>query len=237
MKVGANETCPCGSGVKYKRCCRNKSSNWEQNINTILRNEGFDDVRIANGFLAMLVLLQYTKWNGACHGASAMLYVLFNELGYETKLCSGVISCDMWVSGHSWIELNDKVFDVACYFPRSGRHNLSPVFFGLCIDDMNPTETLYGIANAPPVVDVCEMIYNEKATVTRLMNAQYDELQGASLWQALDNVCVIAGIDILTITNEQLDTRELEQKYRNVRSELKDSILTPDRFYIDTGNP
>jgi TPR repeat protein len=30
-KIGANEICPCGSGKKYKKCCRNKSSELVQN--------------------------------------------------------------------------------------------------------------------------------------------------------------------------------------------------------------
>lgn len=25
MKIGRNESCPCGSGKKYKKCCLNKS--------------------------------------------------------------------------------------------------------------------------------------------------------------------------------------------------------------------
>lgn len=31
-KIGANEMCPCGSAKKYKKCCRNKSSELIQNI-------------------------------------------------------------------------------------------------------------------------------------------------------------------------------------------------------------
>ena len=27
-KISRNETCPCGSGLKYKRCCIDKSFNW-----------------------------------------------------------------------------------------------------------------------------------------------------------------------------------------------------------------
>ena len=26
MKVGRNDTCPCGSGLKYKKCCINKEN-------------------------------------------------------------------------------------------------------------------------------------------------------------------------------------------------------------------
>lgn len=25
MKIGRNEPCPCGSGIKYKKCCLNKT--------------------------------------------------------------------------------------------------------------------------------------------------------------------------------------------------------------------
>lgn len=30
-RVGINEPCPCGSGMKYKRCCWDKGFTWERN--------------------------------------------------------------------------------------------------------------------------------------------------------------------------------------------------------------
>ena len=30
-RVGRNEPCPCGSGMKYKRCCWGKGFTWQQN--------------------------------------------------------------------------------------------------------------------------------------------------------------------------------------------------------------
>ncbi|MCQ2022869.1 SEC-C metal-binding domain-containing protein [Clostridium butyricum] len=43
MKIGRNDKCPCGSGLKYKTCCMTKQD-----------DETFKDVRRINGNINLL---------------------------------------------------------------------------------------------------------------------------------------------------------------------------------------
>jgi hypothetical protein len=53
IKVGSNDPCPCGSGNKYKRCCRGKVE-WE----TILRGEPTDITRLLSARGRNLLFLE-----------------------------------------------------------------------------------------------------------------------------------------------------------------------------------
>jgi len=44
MKVGRNDACPCGSGLKYKKCCQNKETLAWEDIKTLYSNQ--HDIRL-----------------------------------------------------------------------------------------------------------------------------------------------------------------------------------------------
>ncbi len=226
MKIGANEPCPCGSGKKYKRCCRDKSVDiwtlWHKNAAQIAQDEGLDN-QLAEIFCTLLKFISNYNWMGACHGTSAILYVIFRELGYEPKLCTGVISAGFWMSGHSWVELDGKVYDVSCYFPTAAIAQMMPVFHGRELDVMRDTPTQYGVSDAPHAKDV-EMVIS--ATVSQVMAADHEELGNANLWQVLASVCMEAKvpIPIIDIKGNTLDASRIAEKYDSVKWELRDHI-------------
>jgi len=49
-RVGRNEPCPCGSGMKYKRCCWTKGFTWQQNS----RGDVFRSVPLCPELLELL---------------------------------------------------------------------------------------------------------------------------------------------------------------------------------------
>jgi len=235
MKTGANDPCPCGSGNKYKRCCRNNDvtpwATWRNNASKMAEKNGLDN-RLAEAFCTLLKLISNYNWTGACHGASAILYVIFNELGYEPKLCAGIVATDFWTSGHSWIELNGKVYDVSCYFPNIGTAKMMPVFHGKELDSNNDIVTQYGVSNAPIAKDV-EMVMTME--VSNVMGADYEEVGNANLWQVLASVCVEAKIEIplIDIRGNTMDASKIAKKYESVKWELRNSIYLPEAHYID----
>lgn len=237
MKIGANEPCPCGSGKKYKRCCRDKTVNiwtlWRNNATQIAQEEGLDN-QLVEIFYTLLKFISNYSWNGACHGASAILYVIYRELGFEAKLCTGVISASFWMSGHSWVELNDKIYDISCYFPAIGVAQMPPVFHGKELDSMNNTSTQYGISDAPHAEDVKRVM---TATVSQVMAADYEELGNANLWQVLASVCMEAkvSVPILDIKGTTLDASKIAEKYDLIKWELRDYIKQPAQMisYFD----
>ena len=227
MKIGANELCPCGSGKKYKRCCRDKDVDiwtlWRKNATQIADENGLDK-RFAQIFYTLMKFISNYNWRGACHSASAILYVIFRELGYEPKLCAGVVATDFWVTGHSWVELESEVYDVSCYFPAVGTPRTMPVFCGKELDSMNNTETLYGISDAPPAEDV-EMVM--ASTVSQIMSADQKKLGNKHLWQALVNVCAEAEISlpIFDIKGNMMGASVINKKYSSAKWELRNHIV------------
>ncbi len=61
MKIGRNDPCPCGSGVKYKKCCAGKQEAVEQpsgmsevmsELRELLKGQSFGSLEEANAFLS-----------------------------------------------------------------------------------------------------------------------------------------------------------------------------------------
>jgi uncharacterized protein YchJ len=220
LKIRANEICPCGSGQKYKRCCANNVdiwSLWHTNINAITKQNGLDS-RVSNAFFTTLKFLYELNWKGACHATSAILYIICRELGHEPRLCTGVISTEIWSSSHSWVELNGKMYDVSCYFPVNNTPRLMPVFHGKELDTMDDTKTIYG--NSIESIDG-QIDFMLKKNLTDFMEALPDDLRGASLWQALDNICLLANIDVFDKSvSLSAAVEQLRNKYENTYWEL-----------------
>ena len=61
MKIGRNDPCPCGSGIKYKKCCANKQKAGDQRarlgavtgeLRELLEGQSFGSLEEANAFLS-----------------------------------------------------------------------------------------------------------------------------------------------------------------------------------------
>ena len=222
MKVNVADLCPCGSRKTYKRSCGNLRALWSKNIDTVASEAGLD-ARIAKIFNATLEFLGQTNWLGACHGVSAILYVIFSELGFEPKLCTGITETEIWATGHSWIEMNGKVYDATCYFSAEGTPKRPPVFHGIELDTMKSTETAYGIAVSPSKADDVQAVLD--ATVPGILNGEFELMRGAHLWHVLDNICMLAGIgSVLNVIGNGIDANALIEKYKDTRWELCDQI-------------
>ena len=64
-KINRNDVCPCGSGLKYKKCCGVKKSSKLEGLKAAIRMKG--GVRYSaekNGFIAIV----HTWDNIECHG-------------------------------------------------------------------------------------------------------------------------------------------------------------------------
>ena len=48
MEVGRNDPCPCGSGLKYKKCCQGKQQTWS--VGAVLAFVVFGLVLIVGGY-------------------------------------------------------------------------------------------------------------------------------------------------------------------------------------------
>ena len=224
MKANVSDLCPCGSRKAYKRCCGNIQSRWSANIDTIACEASLD-ARIAKIFDATLVFISQTNWRGACHGIAAIQYVIFSELGFEPKLYAGITETGIWTTGHSWIEMEGKVYDAACYFSVEDTPRRPPVFHGIELNTMKPTTTAYGIAVPPVFSEDVQAVLDAGTTVPGILNGEFTLMRGAHLWHVLDNICMLAGIDsVLKVVGDNIDANALIKKYKNTRWELRDQI-------------
>lgn len=151
MKIGRNDACPCGSGKKYKKCCLLVESNpfpvWHDNIATILCDKEPQQVElIQNVSIAMLEIIKRKNWTGACHATSALMYIIYRECGVDVELCAGETKFGDFVFDHSWLEIDNKVYDMAIYAPLNNLVKASaPVVAGVNVQSLNLTQGRYGI--------------------------------------------------------------------------------------------
>ncbi|WP_410706623.1 hypothetical protein [Citrobacter braakii] len=82
-------------------------------------------------------LLDYVNLNsltGACHSTSAVIYILFSELGLHPNLKIGEVYSYSAKAcfDHSWVEMDDEIFDIAIGYPQppelGGQYVCGPVF-------------------------------------------------------------------------------------------------------------
>jgi hypothetical protein len=79
---------------------------------------------IFNIFGSSLEWIYSTEYRGGCHDTSAAIYILLSEQGLSPHLCIGEVKYSESYFDHSWIELNNKIYDAAICMPLA-------FFFGL----------------------------------------------------------------------------------------------------------
>lgn len=97
------------------------------------------------------VLLRFIwehEYAGACHDTSAVLYMLLSELGLSPTLNIGEVRARAGIFDHSWVEVENLVFDAAVCLPQAGgAHVGGPVFADVDLNTNRKTDLRYGIAS------------------------------------------------------------------------------------------
>lgn len=147
MNIGRNDLCFCGSGKKYKKCCIVKTQNpqiiWKDNFDKI-------DIKIdKKEELKTIIFDTYDfmikhNWQGACHTLSTIQYILLNELCLNPKLCIGVVGDNRYNFDHSWIELNNQVYDITIANGLEGVKFTEPIVSGFNINTLKKTDIIHG---------------------------------------------------------------------------------------------
>ena len=81
MKIGRNDPCPCGSGIKYKKCCAGKQQAGEQlagadagavtgELRELLKGQSFGSLDEANAFLSRHMRQRNQASSDDFHGLS-----------------------------------------------------------------------------------------------------------------------------------------------------------------------
>ena len=89
--------------------------------------------------------MEKNDWRGACHAVSAICFVLLKEQGIKCELRLGEVGIHNVVFNHSWIVIDQKVFDLAIYKSLEPKFDQPPTIAGINVDTLLPTELNYGV--------------------------------------------------------------------------------------------
>lgn len=117
---------------------------WSRAVRALPVN-GPRDYRLRRTFAAMLDFIHSQGWQGACHPSSAILAVLLKEQDIEVAPYLGECGANGFVFDHSWVEVDDEVYDAAISNTLIQEKSYPPVFRGLSVDTKQPSAIRYGI--------------------------------------------------------------------------------------------
>lgn len=119
----------------------------EQKIEKIVFENDYD-LKVSEVILSLLNFIINQKWYGACYATSAILHVALSELGYKPKLCIGEVLANDGTGlyfDHGWIELDNKIIDLACYKTLRMKSLSYPIVFDKEIISEEKYKMTYGI--------------------------------------------------------------------------------------------
>lgn len=226
-KLGRNDNCPCGTGKKYKKCCLNKSfkdkvNDWRKNA-YILLNDNPQKNNIITIYFELLKIVELSDWKGGCHSISLMLYILLKEIGVNAELCIGEVKVNDIIFDHSWVEVNNEIFDIAISNPLDSVFSHNPVFMGHDINNNNKITALYGVnsnfprdSNRINVSTWSTLSYIEDFTLDKI----FDDLKIEELKYSYDfEACGLWGFisHISKLLDLNFDISQMRLKYGDLK--------------------
>ena len=109
-------------------------------------------------FSQLLKWVYLNEYRGGCHLISAVMYILLKEAGIESLLCLGEVKTGEQFFDHSWVEINNKIYDVTLVMPLVGGITHPPVFASKDLST-NSTSTLgYGVTSGEGLDEISKFI-------------------------------------------------------------------------------
>lgn len=143
MPVNRNDSCTCGSGKKYKKCCMNWRENWALAIDDF----ACDD-QIKKIIRASFNFIVEHDYQGGCHLISAIIHILLTEKGYNSVVRIGEVKINNFIFDHSWVEIEGEVIDIAIMNSLQNDLRFAPVIYGKSITAGKNVEYTYGVSHA-----------------------------------------------------------------------------------------
>lgn len=99
-------------------------------------------------------MLKIDLIKGGCHFLSSILHILLSEAGIHNELCLGNVRKDGQVFSHSWVEINQRIFDIAISDTNNPiLNNLGIIFNNIDSYTYEITSIEYGILSESELVD------------------------------------------------------------------------------------
>ncbi|PGC10522.1 hypothetical protein COM08_30425 [Bacillus wiedmannii] len=140
--VNRNDSCTCGSGKKYKKCCLDWRKNWSIGIEKIVCEKEIRDI-IRSTFDFIVV----HDYQGGCHLISAIVHILLTEKGYNSVIKLGEVQINNIIFDHSWIEIDGEVIDISIMNTLQDGFRYPPVLYGKSAATGLQVEYKYGVSH------------------------------------------------------------------------------------------
>lgn len=206
MIIGRNDLCSCGSGKKYKKCCMIYENNpiklWEKNFSSI-SSEIQQSQTIENIFFSILKIIHEEKWEGACHATSAIMYVILNELKMNPQIYIGEVQYGNYIFDHSWIEIDNRVYDAAVSMGLNGNVMSPPIAADYSLGTLKKTDGKYGIKIGEGLAYPANQIKN--MSISEYMNSfpNFD----IGLWKIVNDIGIKLGLNFdIVVLREKYST-------------------------------
>lgn len=129
----------------------------EQNLIYIRNSKDFHecDTKIDSIFLDFYnEMLDRNLIKGGCHFLSSILHILFCEAGINNELCLGNVRQGGQIFSHSWVEVNNRIFDIAISDTNNPAFNsLGVIFNNIDSYTCEKTDIEYGVLSDSELVD------------------------------------------------------------------------------------
>lgn len=141
-------------------------------------------------FLALTAYAEARGWSGACHAISAVLHVLFREVGFASTLHLGEAQIDRIVFDHSWVEIDGAVFDAAIFLTLDERFTAPPTFRSVDLATLREPLVHYAVASGQPRGADADLVLS--TPFPNFMSQYPDHPDG--LWGVIEVVGAQAGL-------------------------------------------
>ena len=173
-----------------------------------------EEIVLMNGYkkeiseiiIKMCEYMNKKQWWGACHACSSVLYVLLSEIGYKPVLCVGEVREKNYLFDHSWIEIDNKVIDLAISMTLANGMAVSdPIILDINSNSKEKTKIEYGIRGQG--FD-CQTLLLLGMPFNEYMRCFPENNRG--LWGVIEE-----------ILGKQINIEELEKKYCNTKRNIR----------------
>ncbi|AMO19763.1 hypothetical protein [Flavobacterium columnare] len=178
-------------------------THWKENLINALEN--FDQSeKIELIFTEFLEITYKLDWKGACHESTSVIHILLNELGINNNWKIGEVFGNECLFDHSWIEIDNKIFDIAITKTLFEKARNAPIINDIDINKNCIHNIEYGIKSGQELSPETQFVMNIDLS-DYLSNSPINPTYGT--WAII--------LDIGKKLNLNLDIKLLIKKYKD----------------------
>ncbi|WP_288438693.1 hypothetical protein [uncultured Chryseobacterium sp.] len=154
-------------------------------------------------------ILEFTiinRWEGACHESCGALHILLSENDIQNEWFIGEVKNKNVYFDHSWIEINNEIFDIAILFPLVPECSNAPIIRSKNLNDFNLTTIEYGVYSGEPLSEQTKIV-KELSLSDYLFHSPINKVKGT-----------FALIEMISETklNKRIDLDAIRKKYNKI---------------------